>query len=203
MAQLNFDATALPVQTAFQLLMQVDNNHPTEAQILNYLHALHAESGDDCISVDQFYSSQAFHDWQTLITVKPAEMPANMDVIHIRIMLNGALKPFHCPILDKDIVTFQDRVDRGFEFVHMLDKPARGIPKSKQNIQEAQKRYRLRQRNDGSPEAQHAHALKAAHDEYISRCRQRKEAMEQWAKYVSDAKLAWDTLRASAPPQSE
>ena len=49
---------------------------------------------------------------------------------------------------------------------------------------EAQRRYQLRQKDDGSPEAELAKAAKVAYEEYIEACKQRKEAEAQWDEYV-------------------
>lgn len=214
MAQLNFDATAVaPAQDPEQidpisLLIDIDNEDPSEESILQYLHALHAHAyarGEQCLPVERFYDQGALAVWHAAWADRPqdVQIPPQADLLHIRLLLTNALTPFRDPASGQDVVTFVDRVRRAHAALSAwLSSTESESPQQKRARQnrEAQQRYRARMDpNDNSPRAQHARAVKAAYDKYLEACRQRREAMQQWAQYVDDQKKAWESLKNQTP----
>lgn len=202
MANLNFDATQQQ-KSPMQYLTEIDNELPSQESILSYLHALHADNlikDIQCAAVDEVFSLEMLDHWfntvqelPELLTIKRAECN-----LQIRTLLYNLLSPFRCPTLNRWIVTLQDRIDRAVHLFNQLEDVQAGDKRREQNRQ-AVARHRARMRNDGSPEALHAQAVKAAYDKYLEACRQRKEAVAQWAQYVADQKAAWERLRDNGP----
>jgi hypothetical protein len=211
------------------VLMKIDNRNPQEEQVLQYLFALHmllTQQGIDATPVEQFYSRDAFERWKLLWSEELSEgcnTPPAYNVLPPNSMFNNALIPFRCDKTGMDIVTLQDRVARATELKGMwLSENDTGGKRAKQN-REAQRRHRLRQSDDGSPESEHAKAIKVLYEEYLDACRQRKEAeakwddhvkavveqarqqrkqaMEQWAQHIEAKRSAWEQLKAQKPAQ--
>jgi len=217
MAQINFDATAYPQQSTFRdpldYFKQIDDNNPQEELVLQYLHALHAQAcqqGLNVIPVERFYNERSLQTWRAAWEERPTEMrlPTQVDQLHIKFILYNALTPYHCKETEKDIVTMIDRVNRAHKLMSAwlyenrnLETPA--ARRARQN-REAQKRFRARQNDDDqSPEACQARSIKQAYDDYLSACRQRKEAMEQWSAYVDSKKKVWEQLKQQPLPPAQ
>lgn len=212
---------------AQQELMAINFNAPEEDQVLTYLHALHAAmlaQGVPALPVEQFYSADAFERWKGLLADELAEgckTAPNFNAIMPTSMFVRALTPFRCDKLNMEVVTFADRVRRAAELKMLwLSEHDTSGKRAKLN-REAQRRYQLRQKDDGSPEAELAKAAKVAYEEYIAACRQRKEAeaqwdeyvrqvteqarqqrahtMAQWTLHVSQKKEAWEAIKAQKP----
>lgn len=211
------------------VLMQIDNRDPQEEQVLQYLFALHmllTQQGIDATPVEEFYSRDAFERWKALWAEELGEgckTPPAYSALDPNSMFNNALVPIHCSKTGMDIVTLQDKVERAHQLKGMwLAESDISGKRAKQN-REAQRRHRLRQSDDGSPEAEHAKAVKVLYEEYLDACRQRKEAeaqwdeyvkqvteqaraqrahtMAQWTQHIDSKKSAWEQLRAQKPAQ--
>ena len=207
-----------------QQLMAINFNAPEEQHVLAFLTALHAAmlaQGVPALPVEQFYSTEAFARWKLLLADELSEgckTPPNFNAIMPTSIFVRALTPFRCDKLNMEVATFADRVQRAAE-LKMLWLSEHG-KRAKLN-REAQRRYQLRQKDDGSPEAELAKAAKVAYDEYIQACKQRKEAeaqwdeyvkqvteqaraqrahtMAQWTLHVSQKKQAWEDIKAQKP----
>ena len=210
-----------------QQLMAINFNAPEEQQVLAFLTALHAAmlaQGVPALPVEQFYSTDAFERWKLLLADELADgckTPPNFNAIMPTSIFVRALTPFHCDKLNMEVVTFADRVQRAAELKKLwLSENDMSGKRAKLN-REAQRRYQLRQKDDGSPEAELAKVAKVAYEEYIAACRQRKEAeahwdeyvrqvteqarqqrahtMAQWTLHVSQKKEAWEAIKAQKP----
>lgn len=210
-----------------QQLMAINFNAPEEQHVLTFLTALHAAmlaQGVPALPVEQFYSTDAFERWKLLLADELAEgckTPPNFNAIMPTSIFVRALTPFRCDKLNMEVVTFADRVQRAAELKMLwLSEHDTSGKRAKLN-REAQRRYQLRQKDDGSPEAEQAKAAKAAYEEYIEACKQRKEAeaqwdeyvkqvteqaraqrahtMAQWTLHVSQKKQAWEDIKAQKP----
>lgn len=212
MAQLDFDATAFPQpaqQDPLSFFNQIDNNDPDPSLVLQYLHALHTQAlaqGMECVSVEQFYTDQAMEQWRILWAERPhdVQFPAHVDLLQIKSILFNALTPFKCNATGMECFSMLDRVKRAHQIQsvwlaeqnHQEETPAQ--KRARQN-REAQRRLALRSKDDGSPESEHAKALKSAYDDYLLACRQRKEAEAQWAQYVATKKAEYEAIKAQKP----
>lgn len=211
------------------VLMQIDIRNPQEEQVLQYLFALHmllTQQGLDATSVEQFYSREAFERWKTLWAEELSEgckTPPAYSALAPNSMFNNALIPIRCSKTEMDIVTLQDRVERAHQLKGMWSAENDSSGNRARQNREAQRRHRLRQSDDGSPEAEHAKAVKVLYEEYLEACRQRKESeaqwdeyvkqvteqaksqraytMSQWAQLIDSKKSAWEHLRAQKPAQ--
>lgn len=212
MAQLHFDATAFPhsaqLQDPMQYFHQIDNENPDPSLVLQYLHAWHAQAmveGVECVPVERFYSTNSLDLWRSLWRERPHDMqiPLNIDLLPIKSILFNPLIPFHCNITDKDCVTIEDRLFRAEKILNLwlseVNNPESEETKRARYNRESQRRLYLRAKNDGSPECEHAKALKIAYDEYMLACRQRKEAEAQWAQYVASKKAHYEAIKAQKP----
>lgn len=204
MANLDFDATQ-PQKSLMDYLTAIDNITPTEESVYAYLHALHADNiikGIECPSVEQFFTPDMLEDWFTTVQDYPQLLTTTRAEcnLQIRQLLFNCLTPYQCPALNRWIVTLRDRVNRAV-YMHQQFEAEQDAPADKRREQNRQAvaRHRARMRNDGSPEALHAQAVKSAYDKYLEACRQRKEAVAQWAQYVADQKAAWERLRDNGP----
>ena len=244
MVQLNFSAAPQPEQQITdtwsvtdsklasiaahtqQQLIAIDFNNPQEYQVLQFLSAYQAmmfAEGLPALPMEQFYSIEAFERWKVLLAEEVAEgckTPPVFSAILPGSIFVKPLTPFHCDKLDMDVVTFADRVTRAAELKNLwLSQNDPNVKRAKLN-REAQRRYQLRMKNDGSPESEHAKIVKDAYQEYIDACKSRKEnaeqwdeyvrqvteqarqqrahAMSQWAQIVADKKAAWEKLRSES-----
>lgn len=212
MAQLDFDATAFPQpaqQDPLSYFNQIDNDNPDPSVVLHYLQALHTQAlaqGVECVPVEQFYTDQAMEMWRACWAERPhdVQFPAHVDLLQIKSILFNALTPFKCNATGMECHTMLDRVKRAHQIQSVwlaeqnVQEETPAQKRARQN-REAQRRLALRSKDDGSPEAEHAKALKAAYDEYLQACRQRKEAEAQWAQYVASKKGAWEAIKAQKP----
>ena len=213
MAKLDFDATAFPqpAQSAdpMHYFNQIDNDNPDPALVSQYLHALHAQAsaqGTQCVPVERFYNNKSLDMWRSMWRERPegVQVPTHVDLLQIKSILFNALIPFHCNVTDMDCITMEDRLVRADKILcawlaeNNVQKETPEQKRARYN-REAQRRLALRAKNDGSPECEHAKALKVAYDAYMLACRQRKEAEVQWAQYVASKKAEYEAIKAQKP----
>jgi hypothetical protein len=204
MARLDF---VVPLQQEVdfnQLLSNIDMDMPTEESVLRYLFAVHDKclsQGVECMPVEQFYQAGDVDEWIAATREYSAECLSNTHfALCIKTLLCNALHAYPCPTTQRQIVSFKDRINRAILLINKQNaQPTEEQEKRRQQNREAQRRFNLRRKNDGSPESVHAHVVKAAYDEYMLACRQRKEAEAQWAQYVASKKAAWESIKAQKP----
>lgn len=213
MAKLDFDATAFPqaAQPAdpMHYFNQINNENPDPSMVSQYLHALYAQAsaaGLECVPVERFYTSNSLELWRTLWKERPqgVQIPTHIDLLPIKSILFNALTPFKCNATGMECVTMEDRLMRAEKILsvwlaeHDSQNETPEQKRARYN-REAQRRLALRAKDDGSPECEHAKALKVAYDAYLLACRQRKEAEAQWAQYVAYKKAEYEIIKAQKP----
>lgn len=204
MARLDFVAPPVQEVDFNQLLADIDTDTPTEESVLRYLFAVHDKflaQGLECMPVEQFYQSGNIDEWIAATREYSAECLSNTHfALCIKTLLCNSLNAYMCPATQRQIVSFKDRINRAILLINKQnEQPTEEQDKRRQQNREAQRRFNLRRKNDGSPESVHAHVVKAAYDDYMLACRQRKEAELQWAQYVASKKAAWEAIKAQKP----
>jgi hypothetical protein len=201
MARLDFVA----VDTAIKELLALNQNDPSELEIWNYLTNLHRTllaSGQQCMTPEEFFKPQDIAFWKAAWEERPNDKPisAELDLLPLAKLLSAALIPFKCQRTNKMVNTFHDRVEHAKEALHawLLKNETPAERRARAN-RAGQQRYLARLKNDGSPQALHAQAVKAAHDKYIDACRKRKEALKQWTDHVNACKQELEQITKNSP----
>lgn len=207
-----------------EYLIAIDYRDPQPSQVLDYLQALqaamHSKGLTPELTPEQFYSEAAFEEWVELLRKEVdsgCKTPPSFNAVFPGTIFVNALTPFLHTQSNRVIATFADRVEWARELRALWLAQCDESDKRGRANRAAQRRHRLRKKDDGSQESLHAKATKEAYDAYIKACKDRKELEAKWDEYVKqvyeqakaqrahalallrtdiqDKKAAWETLK--------